>query len=141
MKAIVFDVDETLGSFTQLFIVWKILNKYLQKNNLLPNLIHTQLLFDFLLDIFPLYLRPKILNVFQYLAEQKQQGNIQKVILFTNNQISKEWIQWIAKYIENKVRMKIFDKIIYAYKIKNHFVESERSSHEKLYKDLIKIGQ
>ena len=140
MKAIVFDIDETIGSFIQLYILWKIINKYFKKYNIYTNFINTQILFNLILDNFPLYLRPNILNVFEYILHEKNKNNINKVFIYTNNQVSKEWINYIAKYIEYKLHDKIFDKIIYAYKIKNHVVEFNRTSNEKIYQDLIKIG-
>lgn len=140
MKAIVFDIDETLGSFIQFYILWKIINKYFQKYNLYTTFIHTQILFNLLLDKFSFYLRPNILHIFEYILIEKNKNKINKVFIYTNNQISKEWVNYLAKYIEYKLNNKIFDKIIYAYKINNHFVEYDRSSNDKIYKDLIKIG-
>ena len=140
MKSIVFDIDETLGSFTQLYILWKIINKYFKKYNIYTSFINTQVLFNLILDNFSLYLRPNILSVFEYILHEKNKNKINKVCIYTNNQISKEWINYIVKYIEYKLHNKIFDKIIYAYKIKNHFVEYDRTSNEKIYKDLITIG-
>ena len=139
MKAIVFDIDETIGSFTQLYIIWKIINKYFQKYNVYSSFINTQILFNLILDNFSLYLRPNILSIFEYILNEKKNNHIDKVIIYTNNQISKEWVHFIAKYIEDKLNNKIFDKIVYAYKIKNHFVEHNRTSNKKIYKDLIKI--
>jgi hypothetical protein len=139
-KAIVFDVDETIGSFTQLFILWKIINKYFEKNNIYNNLINSQFLFNLLLDNFPLFLRTNIVDIFQYILKEKQQNKIEKVILYTNNQISKEWINYIVKYIEYKLDDKIFDVIICSYKINNQIIEPERTTYEKTYMDLIKIS-
>jgi hypothetical protein len=139
-KAIVFDVDETIGSFTQLFILWKIINKYFEKNNIYNNLINTQFLFNLLLDNFPLFLRTNIVDIFQYILKEKQQNKIEKVILYTNNQISKEWINYIVKYIEYKLDDKIFDVIICSYKINNQIIEPLRTTYEKTYMDLIKIS-
>ena len=56
MKSIVFDIDETLGSFTQLYILWKIINKYFKKYNIYTSFINTQVLFNLILDNFSLYL-------------------------------------------------------------------------------------
>ena len=140
MRAIVFDIDETIGSFTQLYILWKIINKYFEKYNIYTSFIETQILFNLILDNFPFYLRPNILSVFEYILNEKNKKNINKVLIYTNNQISKEWVRYIIKYIEYKLNNKIFDKIIYAYKIKNNFVENNRTSNKKIYHDLIKIG-
>lgn len=139
MKAIVFDIDETIGSFTQLYILWKIINKYFKQHDIYTSFINTQILFNLILDNFPLYLRPDILVVFEYILHEKNKNKINKVLIYTNNQVSKEWVNYIAKYIEYKLNNKIFDKIIYAYKIKNHFVEKDRSNNQKIYQDLIKI--
>jgi len=139
-KAVVFDVDETLGSFTQLFILWKIINKYFEKNDIYKNLINTQFLFNLLLDNFPLYLRTNIFDIFQYILKEKEQNKIQKVIIYTNNQISREWINYIVKYIEYKLDKKIFDNIICSYKINNQIIEPKRTTHEKTYMDIVNIS-
>ena len=139
-KAIVFDVDETIGSFTQLFILWKIINRYFEKNNIYNNLINTQILFNLLLDNFPLYLRTNIIDILQYILKEKGQNKVHKVILYTNNQISKQWINYIVKYIEYKLDKQIFDIIICSYKINNQIIEPERTTYEKTHTDLIKIS-
>ena len=49
---IVFDVDETLGHFTQLYTFWSLLSEYINNTN--------EIIFFKLLDIFPNFLRPSI---------------------------------------------------------------------------------
>jgi len=135
-KAIVFDVDETLGHFSQLYHLWNLINKYFEQKNRYTKIINSQFLFNLLLDTFPNYLRTNIFLVFSYILKEKQKNNIQKIILYTNNKISKEWIFFIANYFEYKLNGKIFDEIICAYKI-----DSRRTTHEKTYSDLINIAE
>ena len=52
--AIVFDLDETIGHFSQLYNFWNLLSIYLNKEL-------EQRYFNNLIDLFPLFLRPNIL--------------------------------------------------------------------------------
>jgi len=68
MKIVVFDLDETLGYFTQFGIFWDSLSDYLKIQNK-PAL--TQCDFNNILDLFPEFLRPNIINILNYLKEKK----------------------------------------------------------------------
>ena len=61
---IVFDLDETLGYFTQLGIIWECLINEID-NNLL-NFFNT-------LDLYPEFLRPNIFNILNYIKKKKKQ--------------------------------------------------------------------
>jgi hypothetical protein len=64
MKIVVFDLDETLGYFSKLSIFWDCFENYLH-NKL------TKQDFTYLLDTFPEFIRPNIINILKYLKEQK----------------------------------------------------------------------
>lgn len=127
-KSIVFDMDETLGSFVQLGIFITILENH----------IHRQITsheFNIFMDMFPLYQRPNIITILQYLKKQKQQGKCNKIFIYTNNQGPKSWALLIKQYFEYKLNYPLFDKVIHAYKVNNIQVEKNRTTHNKTVKD------
>lgn len=105
MKIIVFDVDETLGAFFEF-------SKYCEKS------IHTSVItyevFRYLLNINPIYLQTNILIVLEYIKVRKDKNC--KVVMFTNNQGPRKWIEYIKTYFNEKLQFELFDKIIYAKK-------------------------
>ena len=69
MKIVVFDLDETLGYFTEFGIFWDSLLNYMKdKNQPRPS----QDMFNAILDLYPEFLRPNIINILTYLKERKQ---------------------------------------------------------------------
>jgi hypothetical protein len=60
MKIVVFDLDETLGYFTEYGIFWDSLNNFVQIKNKKKL---TQYDFDSILDLFPEFIRPNIINI------------------------------------------------------------------------------
>jgi len=137
MKIVVFDLDETLGYFVEYGIFWDCLNKYLlkQKHEL------TQEDFNEILDLFPEFLRPNILNILNYLKNKKKFKCCHKMMIYTNNQGPKKWAHQIITYFESKINYKLFDQIIAAFKINGKKIEIFRTSHDKSHKDLIKCTQ
>lgn len=130
MKIIVFDLDETLGFFSQFGTFWELLQR--QK----PTLTHKD--FSELLDLYPEYLRPNIVSVLNFLKHKKMNQCCNKIYLYTNNQGPLSWADDIILYLEDKITHKLFDKIIPAYKIGNKIIEPLRTSHDKSYDDLIR---
>jgi hypothetical protein len=127
-KIVVFDVDETLGYFSKLGKIWKLIETKNQNQDT----------FDSLLDLFPEFIRPHMLTILKYLKRQKEDFICNQVMIYTNNQSSSEkWIQYIKIYFENKLKYPLFDKIINAFKINGKKVELGRTSHKKSYTDLI----
>jgi hypothetical protein len=129
-KIVVFDLDETLGSFADLYIIWcGILHIW----NDCPY-------FNRILDTFPEFLRFGIIIILQYLYSEKINKKCDKIFLYTNNQCSIEWVRNIIDYFESKIliqdNIKLFDKIIGAFKINNKISEFQRSSHLKNIDDL-----
>ena len=94
-KVIVFDLDETIGSFGELYVLWS--------NGLPVDIVNNQQTFDDLLDIYPEFLRYGILNIFDYLKYKKDSGRYFKTYIYTNNILPVEWVQMIVNYIEKKI--------------------------------------
>ena len=111
MKIVVFDLDETLGYFTEFGIFWESL-KYI-----FPSIKFSQKEFNQILDLYPEFLRPNILNILNYLKEKKKLICCHKMMIYTNNNGPKEWCKFIIKYFENKIDFKLIDHVISAFKI------------------------
>jgi hypothetical protein len=137
MKIIVFDLDETLGYFTQFGIFWDCLNAYFNKAN--DTLSQSD--FNNVLDLYPEFLRPNIIDVLFYLKDKKLTNCCNKIMIYTNNQGPKEWCEHIINYFNNKINYKLFDQIIAAFKVNGEKVELCRTTHNKTHTDLIKCTQ
>jgi hypothetical protein len=138
MKIVVFDLDETIGYFTEYGIFWDCLENYLKMKNK-KNL--TQNDFDSILDLFPEFLRPNIINILTYLKQKKHSKCCHKMMIYTNNTGPKEWAHKIIKYLEKKINYKLIDQIIAAFKVNGKKVEICRTTHNKSHKDLVKCSK
>jgi hypothetical protein len=70
-KVITFDLDETLGSFGELYILWQAITEYYKKVEKLHDM---NSIFYTLLDLYPEFLRHGILNILGYLYNKKLSG-------------------------------------------------------------------
>ena len=134
-KIIVFDLDETLGSFGDLYVLWSGLSKIHVFNK---DAIQSD--FNNILDIYPEFLRFGVLNILEYIYSKKRSGECDKLFVYTNNICSPPWVSLITEYINNKLKIKdrLFDKIISAFKINNKIIEVSRTQREKTVGDLIR---
>ena len=135
MKIVVFDLDETLGYFTEFGIFWDSLTQYLKIKN---KKAMTQSDFNNILDLFPEFLRPNIINILNYLKNKKKTYCCHKMMIYTNNNGPKEWAYHIIDYFSKKINYKLFDQLISAFKINGKVVEVCRTTHNKTYNDFIK---
>jgi len=134
MKIVVFDLDETLGYFTEFGIFWDSLGKYIKSKY---KHILSQSDFDAILDLFPEFLRPNIINILTYLKGKKQSTCCHKMMIYTNNTGPKIWANHIISYFENKINYNLIDQIIAAFKINGKQIEISRTTHNKTYNDFI----
>ena len=140
MKIVVFDLDETLGYFSQFSMFWYILENYIEEfNNIKKSL--TQIDFNHILDLYPEYLRPNIINVLNYLKKKKHSKCCHKMMIYTNNTGSKEWASKIIAYFEEKINEKLIDQLIAAFKVNGKVIEICRTTHDKTHNDLIKCSK
>jgi len=134
-KIVVFDLDETIGYFTQLSVF-----KYSIENEIKRQLKFSE--FVLLLDLFKDYFRPDMFNIFNFLKEKKIKDNKIKVYIYTNNNGGRSWTYSIKRYIEHKLEYKLFDRTILSWKDENgKIIEKCRSGYYKSYKDLVKCGK
>ena len=129
MKVVVFDFDVTLGHFGQLGDFVTTLEEGFGKS------IKREVLYK-LLDIYPFTLRTDLFRILNLLKRKKQRGDINKVIIYTNNMGPRSWVLSIKRYLELKLNYKLFDRVISAYKVNGVQIEKKRTSHDKTYKDL-----
>jgi hypothetical protein len=129
MKIVVFDLDETLGYFVEYGIFWDCLKKYL-------NTTLNQTVFEEILDVYPEFLRPNIMNILSYLKHKKTTRKCQQIMMYTNNQ--KEWASQLISYFEKKLNFKLFDQLISAFKVNGQRIEMCRTSQDKTYNDLMR---
>ena len=135
MKIVVFDLDETLGYFTEFGIFWDSLSHYLKTNN---KQALTQADFNDILDLYPEFLRPNIINILNYLKTKKTSNCCHKMLIYTNNNGPKEWSRHIIDYFEKKINYKIIDQVISAFKINGETIEICRTTHNKTHEDLVR---
>jgi hypothetical protein len=127
LKVLIFDLDETIGSFHEAAILWKLIETNLQKD------------FNTLMDLYPEFLRFGILQMFEFIMNKKKKGKCDKLYLYTNNINSPAFPNLIEGYLKYKLRTTdiIFDKIIGAFKVNNQIIEPNRTTHKKTYNDFI----
>jgi hypothetical protein len=129
----VFDLDKTIGYFTQVAIFIEGVEDYIGRK------LKKQEMYK-IFDLYPEIFRPDTMSIFNYLKKIKQKTKTTKVIIFTNNCGPKSWVYDIKKYIEKKIKYKLFDRTIAAWKVNGKVYEKCRTSHEKKYSDLLKCG-
>jgi hypothetical protein len=131
-KVVVFDLDETLGSFGQLGSFCILLDEYYNDDN------KAYSMFNELLNLYPEYPRPYILNVLRYLLQKKKDGKCKAIMIYTNNQGERAWVEHIKTYFESKLKSKIFEQIISAFKVDGKVVEVNRTTHDKTIDDFFR---
>jgi hypothetical protein len=138
-KVVVFDMDETLGCFTDLEALWNVI----ETENLLfsKTYVNVQERFNALLDLYPEFLRYGIANILEYLYYKKTNGDFIGVYIYTNNQVSKRWSKMIVDYLETRNKVPgLFNKIIHAFKINKRIIEPSRKGNTKTRSDFIRCS-
>ncbi len=140
-KIIVFDLDETLGYFADLHILWNSLFYSEWSLTIIPDELK-HLIFAELFELYPEFLRFGILRILRFLHRNIRDNKCGKILLYTNNQCRyPEWIKLILYYIDRKVCPRInetiFDKPICAFKIGERIIECTRTSKDKTHGDMI----
>jgi hypothetical protein len=142
-KTIVFDMDETLGHFAELNMFWTSLKEYLFLKNL-SNYIdddQKETTFFRILDIYPEFLRPNIIGILKYLRIKQEQGDVDKIMIYTNNNGPKDWVLSIRDYFNTKLDYPIFDNVIAAFMVNGKIVEPKRTTFFKTYEDLVNCAK
>lgn len=134
-KVVVLDMDETIVDLTIYYSIYESIAKI--KGTTFEELIDRNSTFQ-LLDLYPELFRPRIFDFFKHLVKLKKEGRI-KVTIYTNNQSSKESIQLIVDYINNKVKYPLIGNFlagVFHYLTKKK-IEKGRKSINKSIKELV----
>jgi len=131
---VVFDMDETLGSFGQLGILKDVIESYEER-------LLTQDEFNRVIDKHPEFIRPGILEILQFVVEQRKKKHCDSIMIYTNNQGPRAWAESISNYFSYKIGEPVFDHIVAAFMVNGHRVEPSRTSHEKIYNDFIRCAR
>jgi hypothetical protein len=144
MRIAVFDMDETLGMFTDLSEFTYTLARMLKQHSLHQDFRSSpddaiQRHFNELMDLYPEVLRPKIMDVMKFLVQMKNLHKCEHVMIYTNNTGPREWTEGIKNYFNIKSKFELFDRVIGAFKRPNgEVVEVKRTTHDKTYGDLVR---
>jgi len=130
-KIVVFDLDETLGYFTELGMLWDTIQHYLNHDL-------GQLTFNKLCDLYPEFFRPHIFTILKFLVKKNKKSKKNKIMIYTNNQGPRSWTMHIKNYIEHKLDYKLFSQVICAFKVRGKRVELCRTTHDKTYDDFVR---
>lgn len=133
-NVLVFDFDETLGSFSQLYTFWMLI-KIFFNNNIEKKHFYS------ILDDNELFFRPNIFKIFNTIKNKKKIKSCSKVIIYSNNNAEFFWIEIIKDYIHHKLNYKLIDQIIRNYKIENKICEPCRTTYDKTFNDFIKCTE
>jgi hypothetical protein len=138
-KVIVFDLDETLGSFGDLYVLWSDLER-MKREGSLP-IEFDQLFFNELLDLYPEFLRVGITAILEYLVYKKRSNECSGVFIYTNNSCPSHWVPFISGYIDYRLNTTgLIDKIIRAFKIDDVIIEPMRTTRDKTHSDFIRCS-
>jgi hypothetical protein len=133
-KIVVLDVDETIGYFVELGIFCDALAATVWNNDATAQYVH----FNHLMDTFPEFLRPNILDLLRFLKLKKEANECCGVMIYTNNNGPRAWVEHIIGYMESKLGARLFDQIVAAFKINGKIIEMGRTTHDKTYEDLLR---
>jgi hypothetical protein len=138
MRIAVFDMDETLGTFSDLSEFIYTLARILKLVHINPDKVIRDN-FNAIVDLYPEVLRPKIMDIMQFLVKMKRIHKCEHVMIYTNNTGPREWTESIKNYFNYKSGVSLFDRVIGAFKRPNgEPVEVRRTSHDKTYNDLVR---
>lgn len=129
---VVFDLDETLGHFSEISIFWSALREICGVGD--------KYHFFEVMDLFPEFLRPDIINILSYLVRQKNKGLCHKLMIYTNNRGPKSWVEMITEYFDHILNTTVFDHIVAAFKVQGKVMELCRTTQDKNVNDLLKCS-
>lgn len=133
-KVVVLDVDETIGYFVQLGLFCDALTRFAWNNDVNMQYVH----FNALMDAYPEFLRPHILELLQFLKLKKSAKECAGVLVYTNNCGPRIWVEHITRYVESKLGEPLFDQIVAAFKVNGQIIEVGRTTNDKTYDDLLR---
>jgi hypothetical protein len=104
----------------------------------------TQNDFIAIIELYPEFIRPNIVSILNYIKNKKNNKECDKVLIYTNNRGSKEWVNYIKGYFEYKLKSTLFDNIIYTSKTtdsRENATKTKIEKHDKNITEIIKYTQ
>jgi hypothetical protein len=141
-KVVVFDLDETIGSFRDLYELWC----HLHARRGFPPKGADEPIFHELLSLYPEMFRVGLFAILDFLNEKFQQKECYPIHIYTNTQCNApRWVDMILSYLQKQVvgddtTNALFTRPICAFKIDGKRVEPERTTHSKCPSDLIRCS-
>jgi hypothetical protein len=112
MKIIIFDLDETIGFFGEIYTFFCAVKHYFSVYS--NTEYKDEDVIGYLIDIFPELLRPGILNILRKLSHDKiYNPSPFYVYIYTSNKLHDSWANNIKNYLNNKTRYNILDDVIF----------------------------
>ncbi len=130
-RVVVFDMDETLGHFVQLGGFWDVLQSAHGRQLPPSHFVET-------MSLYPEVVRPGMEVLLSQLVAARENGTIQAIILYTNNQGPEIWAQLVTSYFDHMAGTQVFDMIIPAYSVSGRRVARCRTGHAKSPEDLLR---
>ena len=139
-KVVVFDLDETLGYFCQIGTFLDCISNCSRIRSTASRMYDTRNFFT-ILKIYPEIIRPKIFAVLKLLKEKKEAGILHEVLVYTNNNGGRKWVDSLVAYYNYKMKSTVIDNVIHAFKINGEIVEPKRTTHDKTMGDFLNCTQ
>jgi len=140
-KHFVFDLDETLGSFCELHLLWKNWSTNLSVDDEVVDSDSSVQCLTKLLRLFPEFLRSGIIEVLQFLHAKKRRRKFRHFYIYTNNQCGRYWAESLVKAIEVVAGTpELVDQVICAFKIEDRVIEPRRTTHAKTWTDFVRCS-
>ncbi len=108
-KAVVFDLDDTIGHFEEIAVFIMGLNLVSAHPGTRDN--HFRLF-----DLFPKFFRPGIFHALAIIRNAKRRDPGLRAVIYTNNIGPPSWTFLIKDYLEAKIGAPVFDSVITAYR-------------------------
>lgn len=132
MKIIIFDLDETIGFFGEIYTFFCAIKHYFSVYS--NTEYKDEDVIGYLIDIFPELLRPGILNILRKLSRHKiNNHSLFYIYIYTSNKLHETWANNIKKYLNNKTRCNIFHEVVF-----NGTPKKNKLVHNKSIEDFSK---
>lgn len=126
MKIIIFDLDETIGFFGEIYTFFCAIKHYFSVYS--NTEYKDEDVIGYLIDIFPELLRPGILNILCKLSHHKiNKPSSLYIYIYTSNRLHNSWANNIKNYLNNKTRYNIFHEVVFNGTPKKHKLVHNKS--------------
>ena len=116
-RIVVFDFDETIGYFSDLYILWNGYKEWMNYHHAPPEDAYTDDFFFYkMLDVFPEFFRPGIWEIFNYLVLKKKENQYKSFYIYTNNNCEENWVNLVVSYIHLRLNYELVNKIVWGHR-------------------------